>query len=360
MNVVRIFLGLIAVAACSTVTAQQPALRYTFDEASGNALDSGAAPLTDATFEGGATRSTDTPSGTGMSLDLRTDSPYAHLLSSDATDLDGLAALTLTTWLKVEDYPGAGSANKRLLAKQAGTSNFDGFTFNLNSSRIDPANDPPAGPSAIRLGFFAGGDGGFGFVLSDAYVDATNWTFIAATYDSATAEIAYYTGGVSTPVAQLGTTLFASIPPGVIDGMDARFAVGLTDAAAASDTSVTGLQDDVRVYNSVLNLAALEAVRMENLQGGGDFADGDYNESGAVDGADLGVWKTNFPKTAGATHTQGDADADMDVDGADFLVWQQELGMNGPGVAAVPEPTAGALLALSAAVTFAWGRRKER
>jgi hypothetical protein len=247
-----------------------------------------------------------------------------------------------------------------LLAKQTSGATFPGFSFNMNSTRVDPVSDPPAGPSAIRLGLFLGGDGGFGSALSDAYVDATQWAFIAATYNPETTEIAYYTGGVSTPVTQLGTTQFASLPPGVIDGVDARFAVGLTDAAAAADTSVTGWQDDVRVYNSVLNLAALDAVRMENLQGGGDFADGDFNESGVVDGADLGVWKTNFPKDAGATHVQGDADADMDVDGADFLVWQQELGLSGPGLAAVPEPAAGAMLAFSAAATFALSRRKER
>jgi len=131
--------------------------------------------------------------------------------------------------------------------------------------------------------------------------------------------------------------------------MDARFAVGLTDAASGSDTSVTGLQDDVRVYNSALNLAALEAVRMENLQGGAEF-DGDFNEDGKVDGLDLTAWRMGFGTTGTATHMQGDADADMDVDGADFLVWQQELGSGvPPGAAAVPEPAAGLLLALSIA-----------
>src|SRR5688572_15846896 len=85
-----------------TAALAQPLLRYTFDEASGNALDAGAAPATDSTFEGGAVRSSDTPSGSGSSLDLRTDSPVAHLLGPDAAELDGLSALTLITWLKVE------------------------------------------------------------------------------------------------------------------------------------------------------------------------------------------------------------------------------------------------------------------
>jgi hypothetical protein len=332
----------------SPADAQQPVLRYTFDEASGNALDTGAAPDTNATFEGGATRSTDTPSGSGMSLDLRTDADYAHLLGPDAAELDGLAALTLTTWLKVETYPDATSNNKRLLAKQTTGATFPGFSFNMNATRVDLENDPPASPSAIRLGLFLGSADAFDSGLSDAYVDATQWAFIATTYDSALGEIKFYTGDVDSPVSQLGTTIFTTLNPTPVDGADARFAVGLTDAANTADTSVTGWQDDVRVYGAALDLATLEAVRMENLQGGADF-DGDFNEDGKVDGLDLTAWRTGFGVTGTATHMQGDADTDLDVDGADFLVWQKELGSGVPPGAAVPEPTAGLLLALSIA-----------
>jgi hypothetical protein len=355
MNGIRFLFGLVVAAAGAAAMAQQPALRYTFDEASGNALDSGAAPLTDATFEGGATRSTDTPSGSGMSLDLSTDAPYAHLLGLDAADLDGLAAFTLTTWLKVETYPDAGSGNKRLLAKQGGGT-FPGFSWNMNST-TNSGN--PASPSEFRLGLFVGDlSAGFGSAFSDGDVGAADWTFLAATYDSTLGEMAFFSGDLDSPVTQVGTTQLPAALPTPVDGDTARFAVGLTDAAPTADTSVTGLQDDVRVYNSVLDLTALEAVRMENLQGGGGFADGDFNESGVVDGADLGVWKTNFPKDAAATHMQGDANADMDVDGSDFLVWQQELGLSGSGVAAVPEPAAGVLLACGAGLAFALNRRK--
>jgi hypothetical protein len=334
----------------------QPVLRYTFDEASGDAVDSGQAPLTSATLEGGATRSSDTPSGSGMSLDLRTDAPYAHLVGPDTADLDGLQALTLTTWLKVETYPDATSNNKRLIAKQTdGT--FGGFSFNMNASRIDVDNDPPVSPSSFRLGLFLGGDGGFGSTISDAYVDATQWTFIATTYDSVTGSMSYYTGGLNTPVTQLGTTLTPGVNPGVVDGLESRFAVGLTDGAPAADTSVTGWQDDVRVYNTALDLAALEAVRLENVSAGPGFADGDFNENATVDGADLTLWRMGFGASGTATHMQGDADDDMDVDGADFLIWQQDFGSTGGGIAGVPEPATGALLALAVLSCCATARR---
>src|SRR5688500_16376961 len=74
-------------------------LRYNFDEAGGDAVDTGGPPQTSGVLTGGATRSSGTPGGFGSSLDLRTESPYAHVLSTDAADLDGLTALTLTTWL---------------------------------------------------------------------------------------------------------------------------------------------------------------------------------------------------------------------------------------------------------------------
>jgi hypothetical protein len=161
---------------------------------------------------------------------------------------------------------------------------------------------------------------------------------------------------VDTPVTQLGTTQFLVLAPTPLES-DASFGVGYTDAAPTADTSVTGLQDDVRVYNTALNLAALEAARMEGLQGGGgEFDAADFNEDGNVDGADLTAWQGGFG-SATATHMQGDADEDMDADGADFLIWQRQLGTGGAGAAAVPEPSAGALLGLAVALGLMPARR---
>jgi hypothetical protein len=48
----------------------------------------------------------------------------------------------------------------------------------------------------------------------------------------------------------------------------------------------------------------------------------DKNNSGLVDSADLGVWKTGF----NAHNNGGDIDGDNDSDGADFLAWQRDNG----------------------------------
>lgn len=250
-------LTLLLIAGVGNWAAAAPLLHYTFDEASGDALDSGSAPQTSATLTGGATRSSDTPGGFGQSLDLRNDNPYAHALEGDAADLDGLGQLTLTTWLKVADYT---SGNNRLSAKQAAGS-FGGFSWNMNAT----TNDGPVGPDNFRLALFLGGDGGFGFAFSDADASAAEWAFLAATYDSTSGTIAYYMGDANTPVAPLGTPQAASTNPGTLDAGSALYGVGYTDAAPGADTSVNGLQDDVRVYGQVLTLAELEAVRLANV-----------------------------------------------------------------------------------------------
>ena len=79
----------------------------------------------------------------------------------------------------------------------------------------------------------------------------------------------------------------------------------------------------------------------------------DFDEDGDVDPTDLAIWKGAFN-----LNQLGDADGDNDSDGNDFLLWQQQFGsapavaVVQPAAAAVPEPSAAAmmltLLALSA------------
>ncbi len=83
------------------------------------------------------------------------------------------------------------------------------------------------------------------------------------------------------------------------------------------------------------------------------FAPGDFSENWIVDATDLALWQIGYGMSVDASHMQGDADGDRDVDGADFLVWQRGFG---DGVssfaksAALPEPTAAALLAMGSLV----------
>lgn len=88
--------------------------------------------------------------------------------------------------------------------------------------------------------------------------------------------------------------------------------------------------------------------------GGTEYVEGaDFNSSGNVNGIDLGIWAENFGTNGeGATFAAGNADGGSlvapvtaDIDGEDFLVWQRTFNGGSP-VAAVPEPSSVALLAL--------------
>ena len=89
---------------------------------------------------------------------------------------------------------------------------------------------------------------------------------------------------------------------------------------------------------------------------------GDFDNNGAVDGNDLAVWKTAFGSTGAA-----DADGDGDSDGQDYLAWQRNFGVTWEDMAtsvatsaAVPEPSAAVILALSAAGLLPFHRRRRR
>jgi hypothetical protein len=98
-------------------------------------------------------------------------------------------------------------------------------------------------------------------------------------------------------------------------------------ASLRQSIAVTGVQSD----------SGFRVVRLTP-----SFLEGDFNENGAVNAVDLGIWRSQFGTAAGAVHTQGNADGDGDVDDQDFLIWQRQFGIGG-SIAAVPEPTTGAL-----------------
>lgn len=262
MRVATAFAAIALFAAAGVASAQTPLLQYTFDDAGPGVVDTGVAPASNGTLEGGAARSSNTPSGAGQAVDF-TDTPaIGHVLSTDAAKLDGLGALTVSTWLNVRSYP---SGNHRLLSKQdvAG----GGFTFNMNAT----PNDGTVGADNFKVGLFVAGAGGAGFTFAypNKDVDAStisaqnHWVFLAATYDSglATENLRYYIGDANTPLAPLGDPLTIGQVPS-IDAGAGRFGVGFTDAAPTANLSVDGLQDDVRVYGTALNLQQLDAIRL--------------------------------------------------------------------------------------------------
>jgi hypothetical protein len=313
-----------------------------------------------------ATRTTDTPGGGGgFALDLSAPRAGTSIVDGgNPVEVDTLDQFTFTTWLKVTsptDYNEDGSGNVRLLSKQAGNAAFDGFTWNLNA---------PAGGTrsndAFRTGLFIGGQGGFSFASSteDILDRGGDWLFMAVTYDGTLSDTNthFYIGDETTPPSLLGD------PGSIIAGQvistnttnggtsNARFAIGLTDAAPAADTALSGYQDDVRVYDRVLDLAELDAVRLANLSPPMVLT-GDYNDNGTVDAADYAVWRNNVG-TSLALPNEG-ATPGM-VTQEDYTAWRTNFGSASVAGAAAstaaPEPGT-LLLGLLSLVAFVVSRR---
>ena len=300
--------------------AQEPVLRWNFDEENGDALDSGSGPSANGVLLPGATRTTNTPGGFSKhALDLSTPGTDSWLDGGDAAKVDTLTEFTMTTWLYLNDLntEQGGSANVRLLAKQ-GPGNFDGFSWNLNNPLEGDRT-----PDNFRLGMFIGGDLGFGFGQSTEPMGADEqWAFVAVTYDGSEDidNMSFYVGDEKTNVVQLGDPLsvFAGQVNSTVD--IATVNVGFTDAAPGIDFSADGFQDDVRIYDQVLTLEQIEAVRLANLP---PTLLGDFNSDGILDALDIDDLTANV--LAATNLPLYDVNDDTLVNQADRQVWVNDL-----------------------------------
>ena len=356
------------------VVGQNLVLQWEFDEASGNALDTGAVgPAADGTLGTGAVRSADTPGGgPGFAIDLSAAGTDSVVDGGTPAKVDSLAQATLTSWLKMTGdnaVDQGGSNNIRLMSKQFANATFDTFSWNLNPPNVDPTPDDAntTSPDAFRMGIFVGGQTAFDFAQADADITGQRdqWTFVAVTYDgnSSADNVKFYWGDEDTGVMQLGSTLTADAGAFFPSGTSARFGVGFTDAAPTGDTSIIGLQDDVRVYDGILDLAALDTVRLDNLPDVTGLL-GDFNGDDTVSIADYTVWRDNLGSSNPLSGNGDEAGASMGVvDAADYELWKSQFGQPLPGTglatAAVPEPGTWALAALTlAAAVTSRSRRK--
>lgn len=239
-------------------------LRYAFDEAASgtaSALDSGSGTPAGSTFVGAATRTNSTPGGFSVAaLNVNGANGSHHYLSGgDADKLDGLSNLTITCWVNFQSTP---AVNDRIVGKlfSDGT-RATGFDLRVVS--------PPSGSMAATnfgLGFAqinAQLLSGLPTLTASAVFSAGNaWTFLAVTYDGAS--VRFWRGATQTTVTQAGGTLAKLATFGTPADTSADFRIGST-AASSSDRTPPGWFDDVRIYDTALSSAELEAVRTENV-----------------------------------------------------------------------------------------------
>jgi autotransporter-associated beta strand protein len=332
-----VMLGLVQPGAAQTLL-----LRYSFDEATsgtGAAYDSsGAAPQSNGTFQGTATRTTTTIGGTPVAA-VDVGSPTGYIDAGDVDKIDGLSQLTLTAWIRLYGDPVNGEA---IMGKMDSSTGNPGFAllFGLNDTNGIFADRFSI---KVRINGTAGGGSG--------NISASNaWVFVAMTYDGtlAASNLKYYTGRSGTAVAQSGTT--KTYNRGAVQANSLSFRAptyGISTVAAPM------MIDDVRVYSGVLTVDQLEAIRQANFP-----PTLSWDVNGATPGAGSapaevwsgsGVWTTNNNWTSS---TNGDLATQQWSDGSIALF---SAGTDATGtytVSVTNAPTASAVNVEFGNVTF--------
>ena len=271
---------LVLVGAAQTVSAQIPYLRYSFDEASGPALDtSGKDAQANGTFVGTGTRTSITPGGyPGAAFDTGTGGG-GYIDAGDADKLDGLQKFTLTAWLRLYGTPVNGQF---IMAKRDGA-NTTGFSllYGLPSGGAT-VMDATNFTIKVRVGTSTGSG-----VSADLNADHA-WIFVAVTYDGTitTSNLKFYNGGPTTAVSSATTKTYnAGVPPANSESFQIC-------AMASFASTVSAMVDDVRVYTNVLSQAQLETVRQSNLPATlwWDRSASTAGATNGVGGVASGVW----------------------------------------------------------------------
>lgn len=223
-------------------------LRYSFDEESGDALDTGVAPAANGAFVGTAARINDTPNGTGYALDVAGSNNAVNnwVAGGDPAKLNSLTAITLTWWMNLKSLP---AQSDRTVEKLSSTGGF-GARF----------GSPSGSTTTMALGINNISSG----ASSPAISDLNTWIFCAVTYDGTrTSQNAqWYIGSQTVTVTSPGPV---SYNRGAIVDTPNELRVGSTKASTADRTPAAWF-DDVRVYNTVLTADEIEQIRIE---GGG-------------------------------------------------------------------------------------------
>jgi hypothetical protein len=189
------------------------------------------------------------------------------------------------------------------------------------------------------------------------------WHHVALVYNLTTGAAGTGTGliyvdGVAQPVSVNTNTVTSST---TFDPWNRAMKIGATNGAHdpedETDLGITGLLDDVRVYDHLLSETEVDDLyAMANLLG----TPGDFNSDGAVDAADYVMWRKN---DGSENALENDNDLGTPVGPAHYDLWRTNFGSPPSGGAAVdmaasgvPEPGTGCLIALAIAA-IAGGRR---
>jgi hypothetical protein len=181
----------------------------------------------------------------------------------------------------------------------------------LNGVEILPGGTDVGGSNAIDPGFDLNNLGD-----EDNWLGRSQWSDPA--FDGAYNEFSIYDHPLS--AAEVSANFVAGPVPVPLPTL---FVNTVTGATAVKNLAAGAIDIDyyeIRSPGARLNPAngAWNSLSDQNIDAG---LPSDFNNSGGVDGADLGAWKSAY-----GVNANGDADGDGDTDGNDFVIWQRQVG----------------------------------
>lgn len=241
---------------CDTGYAQALLLNYKFDQSSGRvAVDSAANPANGTLTGAGST-------WTNMGLPPNFQANYAYsnsggnatyVTAGDVAKLDGLSSFTFTGWLNVESAVTTQFSWDRVLSKRGSSGSY----FDLRFADVGGGN--------IGLTLEISTGSGTAAVSSGA-MNMSDWFFFAVTRDATTGLISFYYGTTDGSLVSVGGGTGTT---GVIADNSSAFMVG--NVAANVDRAPNADFSDIRIYDGVLNLSALQAVQLQAIPEPGAF-----------------------------------------------------------------------------------------
>lgn len=329
---------------------QEPLAQYKFNSStSPDARDSAGRQLNPGRLGPEARRNADSP---GMA------SPFSLDLSAAGTDswveigqLEGgevWPSMTIASWIKLlgNNDSQTGQPRPRLLSNVAPQSPL-GFSWEIDNGTSPSVDSESQNSLPFAMSLDVAGQLGTGRATTLTQLPAADWAFVAVTYDGTQVNdnTTFYYGTEGSSVFQWGEKQSLAGGP-IPNPAHAGIGYGVDADGLRLDFSINGLQDDVRIYDSVLSLEQLEAIRLENLiQVGEPFCDpstfGDFDGDGEVGFSDFLIISANFGLAADS-HKQGDANCDGFVGFSDFLHHSSWFGVslsNSMDIVSVPEPS---------------------
>ena len=319
LNPSRCIFFLLLVFSCVSISYADLILHYTFDESASSASDVedlGENPGADGVFHAAATRTGNTPGGASLgALDLTAPGVDYVATVGDADKLDVLQKMTVTLWF---NYRGQASdrdfllANESIVGDQNSPRGWDLSITDNNSSNV--RNNALLLQFTTRRYGATGGSSGSGKVsgFSGEYDADQKWLFVAITFDGDNSNATtFFVGNESASVTQVGVTSFL---PNSIGQNLGGFTIGDNTISPFIGEATNAWIDDVRIYDEVLSLAALESVRLNGIGLPEPVLLGDTNQDGVVNFLDISPFISIL---SGAPFL---AEADTNEDGVvDFL-----------------------------------------